>query len=204
MVSIGGLLSSQLYARLPFGEPTAELASRDIGCILDAHLGPDLVLDHVPVVLLELVEVLLRRQWLLVLRRQALELRVAPPHVVLFEGLALGELLEDLVSSRYFPLRLGVEGELRPERGWGYNLDAAVLVDVFVAHELLNVEEGVSKLVLRGPKSLHFFDFVDVGVHVRRLQKRVPHRHLKLTLLLGRHVELALVFGLVARPGATA
>ena len=89
VVRVRCLSRRQLLPGLPLGEAAAELASWHICGVLDPSDGPHLVLDHVPVVLFQLVILLLASQWMLMLGCEALEFCEGPPCVVLFEALAL-------------------------------------------------------------------------------------------------------------------
>ena len=79
----------------------AKFTRLDVGGVLDSSALPDVVFNHVPVTLLQLSVVRVRgeRIWLMHPRKLQ-KLGKCAPFIVLHEGFALGEVLEDLVAGR--------------------------------------------------------------------------------------------------------
>ena len=91
-------------------ETRAKFTRLDIGCVLDTGPLPDVVFDHIPVTLLQLGVVGVRRRlFFLMLARKLQKLRKCAPLVVLLEGFALREILEHLEAGRHllggFPVK---------------------------------------------------------------------------------------------------
>ena len=119
----------------------AVFAGGDISSVLDAGRRPHVVLDHVPVALLEALEVgLADGQVVLQLGRQLHEVSEGPPFVVLLEGFALGELLQDLEARGQLLGGSTIKSQRRFECRWGHNFNTAVLMDALIFHQMINVE----------------------------------------------------------------
>lgn len=75
------------------------------------------------------------------------------------ERLALGELLQDLVSSWQFLWRKSVEGEGGAETFWRDDFDNTVLMGMLHMVEVLNIFHWLLKLLLSGPINFNFLYF---------------------------------------------
>lgn len=103
---------------------------------------------------------------LLMLPRQSHELAESATGCILFEGLALGELLEHLEAGGQFLIGLAVEGNGWLKRAWWNNFDASILVNVFVFYQRVDVDEWIRKLLLCRKIGLHLFYIRDTIVNV--------------------------------------
>ena len=91
------------YTLAGTAESRSKFTRLDVSRIFDPGTLPNVVLDHVPVALLQLsVFSICLAIIRFMLPRKLEKLRKCAPLIVLYEGLALGEILEHLVAGRQF------------------------------------------------------------------------------------------------------
>ena len=182
------LLTQQL---LTFhAEPTPKLPGVQVSGVFDFIFVTDLVLDVVPVFGLDTF-----KYFLIVIPVKVLVLFFSTLSNILkiFESMAiqiltkrntLGQFLKDLIPGWHFAIAVDIKSQRRSERFRRDDLDASMMVGIFMRVKILDVVDGVSELLFSRPEHRHLVYHVQVLIHVLRLHQRVLDGLVKQFLLL--------------------
>lgn len=182
MVEISLLILAD-YPLTRSAKPRAKFTCGDISRIFDPGALANIILYHVPVTLLQLVEVFVRPRLptvRLMLSRELKKLSKCASFIVLLESLALRQVLQHLKASRKLLVRLSVKGQWWFEAGWWDNLYASVATSFRVSEQIVNVDQWIRKLRLGRKIRLHFLDVLYASVDICRLNHWIFHCQLEL------------------------
>ena len=153
----------------------------EVGCILDLQVVSNLVLDVIPVLLLNMIENLhiVSPINALVFKfggfSHFLKVTKTVAYVVLLERYSLAQLLEDLEPRRQLHVAIHIESHRGLEASGRYNLHTTILFGIGVKIQVLNIIDWAQKLLFSRPKHGHTFDIVQVAVNILGLRQRIAN-----------------------------